>query len=133
QAEALVADLKRRQRAGSFGKPPAKDWPAGFADWPAERRIAFVVESLDDVEHGPAAPFEFDPERFEADRRVAALIASGDAAIPALIEVIDRDERLVRHRVQQARFKCGFARGGLDIGDRADRVVTVRAVAEGVV
>jgi hypothetical protein len=136
QSEALFADLKRRQKAGTFGKPQAKDWPAGFAEWAIERKVAFLVESLDEVETGPTNAWEFNSDRPENDRRVAALVALGDAAIPALIDVIDRDERLVRHRVRQVRFQCGFARGGRGFEldrDRAERVVSVRTVAEGAV
>ncbi len=112
---AVIADLQRRRANGTFGKSPAKEWPQGFASWYAAKKIAYLIESLDELD----APFgqwtgsdesastaekdDTDDDNGEflgllRDRRVGALLQLGDAAIPALIETIQNDTRLTRFR-----------------------------------
>lgn len=94
QARAIVASLKRRKAGGTFGKTPEEEWPKGFDTWDEEKRIAYLIESLDEVD----ARQQGQPGGIElaSDRRVWALIDIGDAAVPALIDTIESDDRLTR-------------------------------------
>jgi hypothetical protein len=89
QAEAIVADLRRRQKRGTLGIRARSDIAAGFGKWSAQKKIAYLIDSLDEVE------YRDDQGLFE-DRRVASLIAIGAAAIPALIDAVETDKRLTR-------------------------------------
>jgi HEAT repeat protein len=93
QGPALVGDLERRRKAGAFGlKKPAQ--PAGSDRWPVKRRVAYLIDALDDADPGqlsiPGRPW------FSDDARVAALAEVGEAAVPALIDCLEKDTRLTR-------------------------------------
>ncbi len=92
--KALVADLKRRQAAGTLGKKPTKSLPKGFQTWELEKRIQYLIDSLDEVD---VVQFSF-PGHVELteDYRVAELVRIGDPAVEALITVLERDQRLTR-------------------------------------
>lgn len=93
-AEPLLNELKRRMRQGTFGKQPAKDLPADFASWDAARKTTYLINALDEVD----ARQQGQPGgiRLASDPRVKALIEVGDAAIPALIDTLEKDTRLTR-------------------------------------
>jgi hypothetical protein len=94
-ARAVVEDLRRREKKGSFGPPKPESWPIDFPTWDLQKRAAFLIEALDEAE----VRLWFGSDRsayFTADQRVAALIRMGDAAVPALIEAVEKDERLTR-------------------------------------
>lgn len=80
QSKAIVADLKRRQRKGTFGKPPPKDWPAGFDKWEPKKKVAYLIEALDEV--GARQWGQPGGVDLASDRPVKALIELGDVAVP---------------------------------------------------
>ena len=89
----LLADLERRHKQGAFGKA-AEDLPVDLAKWPVERRVAYLIQQLQEVDARQwGQPGGVD---LSGDKRVAALIEIGDAAVPALIECIEKDRRLTR-------------------------------------
>ncbi|KKK67838.1 hypothetical protein LCGC14_2950070, partial [marine sediment metagenome] len=89
----LLAELKRRRAKGTFAIPP-RPLPKGFAQWPIAKRVAYLIDCLEDVgmrQWGAPAGVNLawaDP--------VAELIAIGDPAVPALIDCVERDTRLTR-------------------------------------
>lgn len=94
QAGRIVDDLKRRKKAGTFGKEPAGRWPDGFDTWEAGKKAAYLIDALDEVDARQwGQPGGVD---LASDRRVEALIELGDAAVPALLDALESDERLTR-------------------------------------
>ena len=94
QAVLIVADLKRRQDGGAFGKAPTDKLPDGFEAWPAAKKAAYLIAALDEVDaRQQSQPGGVD---LATDRRVDALIRLGDAAVPALLDAFESDERLTR-------------------------------------
>ena len=89
QAEAIVADLHRRQKRGTFGQKSRRTFPADFDNWSVEKKISYLVESLDEVE-------THDDDGMLADRSVAKLLAIGVPSVPALIDAFETDKRLTR-------------------------------------
>jgi hypothetical protein len=92
QAEQIVKDLKRRQKHGTFGKVPAESWPDGFDRWSAEKQIAYLVQGLEEVDVRQSDTI--DGVDLVSDRRILALIRLGERAVPALLDVLEKDERL---------------------------------------
>jgi len=94
QGESILGELKRRKAKGTLGKAPAETWPTGFDSWEQGKRIAWLIDSLDEVDArqwgqpGGVA--------LAMDRRVAALIEIGDPAVLPLIDAVEKDERLTR-------------------------------------
>lgn len=96
QAKLLLAELERRQKEGTFGVAPigAATQPAQISSWPVDRRVAYLIGQLQEVDARQSGqPGGVD---LGSDPRVAALIEIGDAAVPALIDCVERDERLTR-------------------------------------
>jgi HEAT repeat protein len=101
---ALAADIERRKREGTFGKPaaPIDD---SILKLPAEQKIARLIAELENI----AVPAGKDMYFYDWDNdpRIMALGAEGDAAIPALIDCIEKDKRLTRF------CKFGFGEGDM--------------------
>lgn len=115
QAEQVVAELNRRQKKGTFGKVPPEKEPEGFDKWDAKKKTAYLIEALEEVDARQwGQPGGVD---LVSDRRVMELIRLGDAVVPDLIDVLEKDERLTRS-VQFGRdfFK---SRNILSVGDAA--------------
>jgi hypothetical protein len=94
QADAVVRDLKRRKEQGVFGKGATKELPKDFAKLETKKQISFLIDALQDVDaRQMGQPGGVD---LAGDFRVAALIKIGDPAVPALINVLEKDERLTR-------------------------------------
>jgi hypothetical protein len=94
EAQAVLDDLKRRQKKGTFGIKPAETLPNDFRTWGAEKKVAYLVDALEEVDarqHGQPGDVPL-----ESDRRVAELIGLGDVAVPRLIDVLENDQRLTR-------------------------------------
>ena len=94
QADKIVNELKRRQKKGTFGKEPPKNPPVGFDKWDAAKKAAYWIDALEEVDarqHGQPGGVDLGD-----DARVQALIKLGDPAVPALIEALEKDERLTR-------------------------------------
>jgi hypothetical protein len=91
QTKSVVAELNRRKQAGKSGKEPAKAIPIEL--WKdTSKKIAWLIDALDEVDaqqHGSPGGVDLG-----SDWRVKALIAVRDPAVPALIAVIENDERL---------------------------------------
>ena len=93
QVAEVMGDLERRKKSGTFGKP-APPMPNGFDSWDNPKKIAWLIDSLDEVDEVQMSqpgdvPLALNP-------RVSTLIAIGDPAVPALIDTIERDGRLTR-------------------------------------
>jgi hypothetical protein len=93
QAALLLAELERREKEGNFNNPPAAH-PADLKEWPVERRVAYWIAQLQEVDarqNGQPGGVELGE-----DERIRALVAIGDSAVPALIECLEADARLTR-------------------------------------
>jgi hypothetical protein len=100
-AKAIHADLVRRQLAGTLGRPSPNDWPAGFATWEPRKRLAYLIGVFDEVdtEHTYSDLLL----RNVPDRRFGALVELGEMAVPDLLDVFERDDRLTRLPERNAR------------------------------
>lgn len=97
-APALLADLQRRKRAGRFGKQPPS-LPEKFNTWPAERRAQWLIANVDDVPFNAKQPEQLAyVNKHGYQKRIGLLTDLGDAAMPALIDCIELDDRLARKR-----------------------------------
>ena len=91
--KALLAELKRREQAKTFGVVAPKK-QAGFQSWEKKRQVQWLIEQLDQVNaRQKYQPGGVNPLR---DWRVKALINIGEPAVVPLIETVDSDERLTR-------------------------------------
>jgi hypothetical protein len=127
QARMIVADLKRRQHAGTLGAVPGKEWPKGFEEWDTRKKVAHLIDSLDQIAPAPLNRGIASEWSVDEDRRFRALLAIGDAAIPALIDAMETDSRLTRCLDwDEGLLRC---HSGLREG-RGRPMVTVRDVAE---
>lgn len=88
QARPFIEDLKRRERQGTFGKKGEQQLPKEFAGWDANKKVAFLIESLDGID-----PWDWKGEK---KPHVDVLIQLGEPAVPALIDALERDERMTR-------------------------------------
>ncbi len=122
QADAIVGDLKRRKAKGTFGKAPPEKWPEGFASWDQAKRIAWLIDSLDEVDARQWGQPGGVP--LGMDRRVAALIVIGDPAVPALIDAVERDGRLTR----SVHFWRDFARSRTVLSVREAALTAVMSI-----
>jgi hypothetical protein len=94
QAQTVVADLQRRKKTGTFGKTPPETFPDGFDRWELKARIDHLIGALDEVDQRQWGQPGGVP--LGLDRRVKALIEIGDPAVPALLDTLEKDERLTR-------------------------------------
>src|SRR5207244_8380619 len=68
----------------------ARTMPVDFASWDVPRKITFLTRALEDVSVPQPFGFPvFGGLDFTEDWRVTALIELGDAAVPALIGVVE--------------------------------------------
>jgi hypothetical protein len=108
QGAQLLAELKRRKAEGRFfalvpkpakpvGQAPASDTgalPDGFDTWPIEKRVARLIQELEEVDaRQMGQPGGVD---LGGDIRVRQLIDMGDAAVPQLLDCLEKDQRLTR-------------------------------------
>ncbi len=129
QADAVVGELKRRKAKGAFGKAPPEKRPEGFDSWEPKKKIAWLIDSLEEVDARPGIVLEpGGPGRplLEVDRRVAALVEIGDAAVPALIEAVEKDSRLTR----SVDFCRDFQRTGMALGVREAALAAVMSILQ---
>jgi hypothetical protein len=116
-AETILADLNRRQRAGTFDRTPPAGFPPWFALWDPRQKLKCLTAVLDQIDTEPRWRSSYlGPD----DPRYEALVGLGELAVPALLDVMEADTRLTRlperHR-----------------GDVTGRVITVREMAEAAV
>jgi hypothetical protein len=90
----VVEDLLRRKKKGSFGKGPPPPKPEEFSGWSTKKKIAYLIDGLEEIHLiQPGQPAGIP---FGSDWRVVALIELGEVAVPDLIQVLEKDERLTR-------------------------------------
>jgi hypothetical protein len=94
QAQPLVKDLLRRKEEGRLGKRGARELPQAYRDWGRQRQLAFLIGSLDEMEDRIGHRVGY-PES-ELPPRIAALLKFGERAVPALLDVLEKDERMTR-------------------------------------
>ena len=94
QADALVAELHRRKSVGTFGKTPAEKLPKESDAWSVPKKLVYLIDALDEVDARQWTQPGGVP--LGLDWRVKALVAIGEAAVPALIDTVEHDERLTR-------------------------------------
>ncbi|MBI5722623.1 MAG: hypothetical protein HZA50_01600 [Planctomycetes bacterium] len=100
--EEFRQELLRRQKTRHFGKAPSP-LPADIDNWPLEKRVAFLIDCLDEVDvQQNAAPGGVE---YWNEPLVLALIRCGDPAIPALLDAVEKDNRLTRSK-RVWRFYC---------------------------
>jgi hypothetical protein len=122
QAKAILEDLQRRRKKGTFGRQPRAKWPDGFAAWKVDKKIAYLIDPLEEVDARQwGQPGGVD---LASDPRVGALIALGDAAVPRLIDVVERDRRLTR----SVHFWRDFDRGRTVLGVREAALTAVMSI-----
>lgn len=122
QAADIVAELRRRGAAGTAGRTPPAGPPEGFAERSVAEQVAWLIEALDEVDVRQwGQPGGVD---LASDWRVEALIRLGDAAVPALIDAIERDERLTR----SVHFWRDFARSRTVLSVREAALVAVMSI-----
>lgn len=93
QVSEIMNELDRRRQEGTFGMP-APEKPKDYSAMTEEQKISFLIQQLHEVDARQwGQPGGID---FSADWRVQELIALGEAAVPALIEVVESDTRLTR-------------------------------------
>ena len=107
-AEPLVQDLRRRQSQGMAGKKGKQDLPKGFDTWDANRRLAFLIESLDETQVSSSTVLNVPVDA----PRLAALLDLGEAAVPSLLDVLEKDDRMTRC-IEGGRVHFGFGGGRL--------------------
>jgi hypothetical protein len=122
QADAVVGELKRRKAQGTFGKTPPGGWPDGFDSWEPKKKIAWLIESLEEVDARQWGQPGGVP--LGMDRRVAALIEIGDPAVPALIDAVEKDGRLTR----SVHFWRDFARSRTVLSVREAALTAVMSI-----
>jgi hypothetical protein len=126
QARQIVADIARRQRTGLGSRVPPAGPPRGFVAWDGPRRAAFLIAALDEVEGGTGDRWEmaFRPDA-RSDWRITGLAELGDAAVPALIDAFEHDNRLTRRREREMEIMlcCNSRRD-----QQPEKVIPVRDV-----
>lgn len=94
RATAVVNELKRRAAQKTFGRKPSDKAPSDIAAWAKPGKIPKLIAMLDEVcaeQHGFPGGVDL-----ADDWRVKTLIRIGEPAVPALIDVIEHDDRLTR-------------------------------------
>ena len=94
QVALILADLARRRAAGTFGKTPDATSLRQLQALPPSTRVAAAVAVLDEIDaRQQSQPGGVD---LANDPRVVALIDCKELAVPALLEVLEKDRRLTR-------------------------------------
>src|SRR5262249_52120306 len=123
QARSIVAELKRRQERGAFAKvPPASVPPDVAAD--VAKKVAWLIDALDEVDARQLGqPGGVD---LGSDWRVRELIALRDRAVPALIDTLEKDDRLTR----SVHFWRDFSRDRTVLSVREAALVAVMSIVQ---
>ena len=86
------------------------------------KKVAYLLDALDEVDARQGGqPGGVD---LASDRRVEALIAIGDPAVPALIDAVEKDDRLTR----SVHFWRDFARSRTVLGVREAALAAVMSI-----
>jgi hypothetical protein len=94
QVALILEDLARRRAAGTFGKTPTTTDVRKLQALPVAARVPAAVAALDEIDARQLSqPGGVD---LASDPRLAALIDCKEAAVPALLEVLEKDRRLTR-------------------------------------
>lgn len=107
QAVPLVNDLRRRQQGGLLGAKAGAGLPADYPSWDRKKKLAYLIDQLDrTAEYLPTSTSADDAFRTQSSKQVAALLEWGEAAVPALLDVIEKDERLTRRVVSPWKWQA---------------------------
>lgn len=94
QVAAILADLARRKSLGTFGKAPEETALRALQAMPPSTRVGAAVAVLDEIDARQLSqPGGVD---LASDPRLLALIDCKEQAVPALLEVLEKDRRLTR-------------------------------------
>jgi hypothetical protein len=97
QAVPLVDDLRGRRQRGLLGAKAGAELPAAYPNWNRKKKLTYLIDQLDQTpERVPNTAQDGEVRRTELSVHVAALIELGESAIPDLLDVIEKDERLTR-------------------------------------
>lgn len=93
-ASVVLADLRRRDKEGKFNTPKTDKLPEAYAKWSVEEKIKFLIQDFQEID-------EFQMSQpggvhLGNNYRVRELAKLGEAALPALFDCLEKDERLVR-------------------------------------
>jgi hypothetical protein len=94
QVESIVADLHRRNKAGTLGQRTRWSSENTLPDETAQR-VAALIEALEDVTFA-INQFTLSFETLRDDWRIKALVAVGEPAVPALVDAFEKDARRTR-------------------------------------
>src|SRR5262249_40888219 len=94
QAKEVLTDLRRRQKEGTFGKPAVDKLPGDYAKWSVEEKVKYLIREFQEIDERqmsqPGGVY------LGGNFRVAEIAKLGEAALPALFDCLEKDERLVR-------------------------------------
>jgi hypothetical protein len=93
QAVPLLNDLKRRKQQGTLDKKAAKDLPGDYSTWGQKKQLDFLIEALDGTEEYVSRLAQ---RSGGLPPRLSALVKFGESAIPALLDALEKDERMTR-------------------------------------
>lgn len=122
-AKTIYDDLVRRQSAGRGGRGAPVDLPKEFDSWEARTKLAYLIDTLDEIDT-PERYADFSLQRIR-DRRVEALVAIGELAVPALLDVVETDSRLTRLPEIEGRWKTPTGRM---VSVREEAEVAIQAI-----
>ncbi|WP_238602962.1 hypothetical protein [Fimbriiglobus ruber] len=122
QSPQIVAQLKRRRERKTNETDEDTGLPKSFRSWPVTRQIAHQIAALDETwgwhQEQPGDPL------FGRGMAIERLTKFGDAAVPALIDAIETDERLTG----LVYITCDSARNRTFLGVRHVALATVMAI-----
>lgn len=103
-ASTILAELKRRKEAGTFGQYTPTEYddernpiikrPEDWDNWETSKKLDWLIEHLENVDARQSG--QPGGVSISYDWRVRELIETGEAAVPKLIDCIESDKRLTR-------------------------------------
>lgn len=114
-AQAMLVDLERRFKSGNQNKRQSRSLPSGFPSWSPRKKLDHLITSLDligrqEPEFGRVHSMSRYAFPFLDDVVVNSLIELGELAVPALLDVIERDTRLTRYPECSGKFSIATGR-----------------------
>ncbi len=93
-AKVLVTDIQRRIKEGTADSPIPYRLPAEYDAWPRQKQIDYLIRELQEVQN-------YVQMSLADNYLLQALIMHDEAAIPALLNCIENDSRLLRTVIGQ--------------------------------
>jgi hypothetical protein len=105
QAIPMADDLRRRERRGILNAKASGELPAEYSKWSRDAKFAYLIDLLDRTsERLPNLPSN-SVHGLRVPAHVNALIELGESAIPELLDVMEKDERLTRCVTAQSKWQ----------------------------